>query len=165
VERFVVRPHRRDALRQFTRGDGTEGRVDLAVAHRGDRGRGVEQRQDLQRDLRVRGVEVPQQGCGAEAPADDVDAERAGADRGERSRFGPEQFAGVRQESLALAGEPGAASGAREQARAQRLLQRRDPFRDGLLRDGEVGRGVLEPAGVRGGDEGAHGFEIHDDRL
>jgi hypothetical protein len=56
------------------------------------------------------------------------------------------------------------ASGAGEQPDAEVAFQGGDALGDGLLRDRQVGRGVLELAGVRDGDECAHGIEIHDRR-
>ena len=46
---------------------------------------------------------------------------------------------------------------------AEVLLQRGDALGDGLLGDRQRGGGVLELAGVGGGDEGADGVEVHAD--
>jgi hypothetical protein len=161
LDRLVEHPLGLEVLGQ--RDDRAERRIDRAVAERG--GRGVEERRDLQRDVRVRLVESAQQRGRAQPPPDHVDPERPGAHRRERSQLGRQQLAGVRQERLAVPGEHGSAGGAGEQPYPERLLQRGDALRNGLLRDRQIGGGVLEPARLHGGDEGAHGVEVHDDRL
>jgi len=75
-----------------------------------------------------------------------------------------QEIAGGGQERLPVDGELGAPRGAREQAHPQVLLQRRDALGHGLLGDRQVGGGLGELPRVRGGDEGAHGIEVHADR-
>ncbi len=67
------------------------------------------------------------------------------------------------QERLPVDGELGAAWGAGEQSHAEVAFQCGDALGDGLLGDRQVGGGVLELAGFRGGDEGTYCFEIHAD--
>lgn len=155
-----------DRLRQLSGGrrDGVEGGVDRAFLDRGDGGVHVAVHgHDIQLDLRMRAVELVQEHGGRDPPVDDVDAQHAFAGPHGRVRpcHDPEQFAGVRQERLAVDGEPRATGRAREQPHAQVPLQPGHPFRHRLLADRQrVGR-LLEPPGVHDGDEGAHGVEIH----
>ena len=111
----------------------------------------------------MRAVEVAQQAGRCEPPADHVDAQRAAAGPygGGRPLLGPQEVTGVREERLAVDGEHGPARGAGEQPYAEVLLQCGDALGDGLLGDGQIGGGLLEPARVRDGDEGAYGGEVH----
>ena len=95
--------------------------------------------------------------------ADHVDAQRApaGAHGRDRALGDAQQLAGVGQERLPVDGELGAARGAGEQPHAEVPLQRGDALGDGLLGDRQLGGGLLELPGVRDGDEGAHGVEVH----
>lgn len=95
--------------------------------------------------------------------ADHVDAQGPAARpyRGGRPFRGSQEIAGVRQERLAVDGEPGTARSAGEQPGAEVLLQRGDPLGHGLLGDGQPVGGLLEAPRVRHGDEGAYGVEIH----
>ena len=129
-------------------------------------GRGVDvgvEGDDIQLDPRMRTVEVLQQHRRRDPSTVDVDAEGAptGAHGSVGARFHPEQFPGVRQERLAVDRELGAARRAGEQPHVQILLQRGDALGHGLLRDRQRRGGVLELTGVRGGDEGTDGVEIH----
>jgi hypothetical protein len=147
-------------------GDRAERRVDRAGPDRGDGRVGVEEGHHVEFGTGMRAVEVAQQAGWGEPPADHVDAQRAvaGAYGSDRSFFGLEKIAGVRQERLAVDGEPGAARGTGEQRRTEVLLQSGDALGDGLLSDRQLGGGLLELARIRDGDEGTHGNEIHADR-
>jgi hypothetical protein len=144
-------------------GDGPEGGVDGAGPDGGDRRDGVEQGHDIKLGLGMRAVEVAQQSRRSDPAADHVDPQRAatGPYRGGGPVFGLEQIAGVRQERLPVHGELGAARRTGEQPHAEVFLQRGDALGDSLLSNRQVGCGVGKLPGVRDGDEGAHGIEIH----
>jgi len=78
--------------------------------------------------------------------------------------LGLQQGTGVRQERLAVRGEPDAARGAAEQPHAQVPLQAGDALGDGLLGDRQLGGGLGKLPGVADGDERADGLEIHANR-
>lgn len=149
------------------RGHGAEGGVDRAGADGGDGLVDVVEGHDVEFDVGVCAVEVAQQAGDGAPAADDVDAE--GAVAGPYGRGGPlggpQEGTGVRQERLPVDGEPGSTRGAGEEPHAQVLLQRGDALGDGLLGDGQIGGGVLEPSGVRDGDEGAYGGDFHGRQL
>ncbi len=146
------------------RGDGVEGGVDRPGFDGADRrvDVGIEG-DDVQLDVRMRVVEVLDERCRDDPPGDDVDAQCASARayRGVGALGHLEQFTGVGQKCLAVDGELGAACRAGEQAHVQVLLQCRDALGDRLLSDRQLGGCLLELAGVRGGDEGPHGVEVH----
>lgn len=163
---FVDHADGPDRVRQLARGngDGVKGGVDRPRLDGGGRGMdvGVEGH-DVQLDLRMRTVEVLQQHRRCGPSTVDVDAEGApsGAYGCVGPRLHPEQFPGMGQERLAVDRELGAASRAGEQPYLQILLQRGDALGHGLLGDRQHGGRVLELAGIRGGDEGTDGIEIH----
>lgn len=110
---------------------------------------------------------VAEERRGGQAASDHVDAECAAArtDGRRRPLRRAEKVSRVRKESLSVDGEPGAARGAGEQLHAEVALQGGDALGHRLLADRQFGGGLLELARVRGGDEGAHGVEVHADRL
>ncbi len=117
---------------------------------------------EVQFDVGMRAAKVLQGHCRYDAPGHDVDPQRAPAGaHGVGALSDPEQFPGVGQECLTVDRELGAAGRAREQAHIQAFLQCRDALGDRLLSDRQRCGSVLELALVRGGDERAHGIEIH----
>lgn len=98
------------------------------VPYSGDCRVGVEEGHDIEFGLGMRAVEVAQQTCWREPPADYVDAQRAaaGTHGGGCPLFGLEEIAGVGQERLPVNGELGSARSAGEQPHAEVLLKRGD---------------------------------------
>ncbi|RPK89357.1 hypothetical protein EES47_11455 [Streptomyces sp. ADI98-12] len=168
VERFVEDRGGRDPGGQpvARHGHGAERRVDGAVPDRRHGRAGVEERDDVQLRVGMGPVEAPQQARQRELPPDHVDAQRPAArpHRGGGPLGGPEQRAGVRQERLSVEGEPRSARVPVEEADAQLPFQGGHALGHRLGRDREVDRGFLELPGLRDGDEGAYGGEIHADQ-
>src|SRR5215472_1898837 len=99
------------------RGNGVEGGVDRPGLDGADRGTDVGiQGHDVQFDVRMLAVEVLQEHCWCDPPADDIDAQSTPA--GAHGRVSPlrypEEFAGVRKERLPVDGELGPAGRAGE---------------------------------------------------